>query len=239
MHVDTDDLATLLKLQHIDLEILRANKRLEELPQRKAILEARTKRKAVEQKRAQLDALRADVERRLSDVGEEDAALAEKQRRAQAEIDEARDDYRSVEARSKELDGFARRRDELEARLSAIGEELEKVEGVQAQVARMLSDLDAEERAATESFVREGGALKDALFRNEAERASLASSLPKELLASYEKIAARTGGVAVGRLQGGSCGACRMAIEGGRLIDMKGQGNVGVCPQCGRLLVLE
>ena len=179
MHVDTGDLATLLKLQHIDLEILRANKRLEELPQRKAILEARTKRKAVEQKRAQLDALRADVERRLSDVGEEDAALAEKQRRAQAEIDEARGDYRSVEARSKELDGFARRRDELEARLSAIGEELEKVEGVQAQVARMLSDLDAEERAATESFVREGGALKDALFRNEAERASLASFLPK------------------------------------------------------------
>ena len=236
MHVDTGDLATLLKLQHIDLEILRANKRLEELPQRKAILEARTKRKAVEQKRAQLDALRADVERRLSNVGEEDAALAEKQRRAQAEIDEARGDYRSVEARSKELDGFARRRDELEARLSAIGEELEKVEGVQAQVA---SDLDAEERAATESFVREGGALKDALFRNEAERASLASFLPKELLASYEKIAARTGGVAVGRLQGESCGACRMAIEGGRLIDMKGQGNVGVCPQCGRLLVLE
>ena len=87
--------------------------------------------------------------------------------------------------------------------------------------------------------MREGGALKDALFRNEAERASLASFLPKGLLASYEKIAARTGGVAVGRLQGESCGACRMAIEGGRLIDMKGQGNVGVCPQCGRLLVLE
>ena len=41
------------------------------------------------------------------------------------------------------------------------------------------------------------------------------------------------------RLQGSNCGVCRMAIEGGRLIDMKGQGNVAPCPQCGRLLILE
>ena len=60
-----------------------------------------------------------------------------------------------------------------------------------------------------------------------------------DLLDAYKKTAARTGGVAVGRLQGSNCGVCRMAIEGGRLIDMKGQGNVAPCPQCGRLLILE
>ena len=80
---------------------------------------------------------------------------------------------------------------------------------------------------------------QDALARIEAERAMLASSLPADLLDAYKKTAARTGGVAVGRLQGSNCGVCRMAIEGGRLIDMKGQGNVAPCPQCGRLLILE
>ena len=179
MRVDTDDLAMLLKLQHIDLEILRAKKRLEELPQRAAILEARTKRKAVEQKRVRLDALRADADQRLANVGDEDAALAEKQRRVQAEIDEAHGDYRSVEARSKELDGFAKRRAALEAELAAIGEELERIEGVQGQVAQMLVALDEKERAATESFVKEGGVLKDVVFRGEAERTALASSLPE------------------------------------------------------------
>ena len=98
---------------------------------------------------------------------------------------------------------------------------------------------DGAEAEATAAFVKEGGALKDALARIEAERAMLASSLPADLLDAYKKTAARTGGVAVGRLQGSNCGVCRMAIEGGRLIDMKGQGNVAPCPQCGRLLILE
>lgn len=150
-----------------------------------------------------------------------------------------RGDYRGVEARTKELNGFAKRRNTLEADLTAVGDELAKIEGVQAQVASALESLERQEAEATAAFVKEGGALKDALARIEAERAMLASSLPADLLDAYKKTAARTGGVAVGRLQGSNCGVCRMAIEGGRLIDMKGQGNVAPCPQCGRLLILE
>ena len=231
MHVDTDDLATLLKMQHLDLEAMRDKKKLEELPQRAVILEARSKKKAIEQKRAQLDALHAKAD--------EDRALSEKQRQVQSEIDAGRGDYRGVEARTKELNGFAKRRNTLEADLTAVGDELAKIEGVQAQVASALESLERQEAEATAAFVKEGGALKDALARIEAERAMLASSLPADLLDAYKKTAARTGGVAVGRLQGSNCGVCRMAIEGGRLIDMKGQGNVAPCPQCGRLLILE
>ena len=239
MHADTDDLATLLKMQHIDLEIMRANKKLQELPQRAAILEARTKRRGIEQKRAQLEALHADADARLARISDEDGALVEKQRRVQEEIDATRGGYRDVEARAKELNGFAKRRNTLEGGLSAVGEELSRIEGVQAQVQQILGDLDEREARATESFVKEGGSLKQELARHEAERARLAASLPAGLLAAYEKTASRTGGVAVGRLQGGSCGVCRMAIEGGRLIDMKAQGNLAACPQCGRLLIIE
>ena len=239
MHVDTDDLATLLKMQHLDLEALRVKKQLEELPQRAVILEARSKKKAIEQKRAQLDALHAKADAQLAHIDEEDASLAEKQRHVQGEIDAVRGDYRGVEARPKEPNGFAKRRNTLEAELNTVSEELAKIEGVQAQVTAALAGLERQEAEATAAFVKQGGALKDAAARIEAERAMLASSLPKELLDTYEKTAARTGGVAVGRLQGTNCGVCRMAIEGGRLIDMQGQGNVAPCPQCGRLLILE
>ena len=102
-----------------------------------------------------------------------------------------------------------------------------------ARVSMPLSWEELDE-AAPDAFT-----MHDALARIEAERAMLASSLPADLLDAYKKTAARTGGVAVGRLQGSNCGVCRMAIEGGRLIDMKGQGNVAPCPQCGRLLILE
>ena len=144
-----------------------------------------------------------------------------------------------MESRPTELHGYSQSRNPLEVDLSGVGVDLEKIEGVQAQVASALESLERQEAEATAAFVKEGGALKDALARIEAERAMLASSLPADLLDAYKKTAARTGGVAVGRLQGSNCGVCRMAIEGGRLIDMKGQGNVAPCPQCGRLLILE
>ena len=130
MHVDTDDLATLLKMQHLDLEAMRDKKKLEELPQRAVILEARSKKKAIEQKRAQLDALHAKADAQLSRIDDEDRSLSEKQRQVQSEIDAVRGDYRGVEARTKELNGFAKRRNTLEADLTAVGDELAKIEGV-------------------------------------------------------------------------------------------------------------
>lgn len=239
MHVDTDDLATLLQMQHIDLETLRAKKKLEELPQRKAILEARAKKKAIVQKREQLDALYAEVEAKCARIGEEDAMLAEKQRKVQGEIDAAHGDYRGMETRTKELNGFAKRRNALEGDLTVSAEELSKIEAVQAQVQHALAGLDAQEAAATETFVKEGGALKNDVARLEAERAQLTSTLPAELLEAYAKTVTRTGGVAVARLQDFNCGACRMGIEHGHLIDMRRRGNLGACPHCGRLLILE
>ena len=239
MQATTDDLTNLLRMQQIDLDLMKAKKKLEELPQRATILAARQKKRTIEQKRDQLAEMRAQAEAKASKLEAEDAELAEKQRRVQEAIDGSRGDYRNVEAHSKELGGFAKRRNTLEADLTAVGDELAKIEGVQAQVASALESLERQEAEATAAFVKEGGALKDALARIEAERAMLASSLPADLLDAYKKTAARTGGVAVGRLQGSNCGVCRMAIEGGRLIDMKGQGNVAPCPQCGRLLILE
>ena len=128
MHVDTDDLATLLKMQHLDLEAMRDKKKLEELPQRAVILEARSKKKAIEQKRAQLDALHAKADAQLSRIDDEDRSLSEKQRQVQSEIDAVRGDYRGVEARTKELNGFAKRRNTLEADLTAVGDELAKID---------------------------------------------------------------------------------------------------------------
>lgn len=239
MQATTDDLTNLLRMQQIDLDLMKAKKKLEELPQRATILAARQKKRTIEQKRDQVAEMRARAEGMAAKLEAEDAELAEKQRRVQEAIDGSLGNYRNVEAHTKELNGFAKRRNTLEADLTAVGDELAKIEGVQAQVASALESLERQEAEATAAFVKEGGALKDALARIEAERAMLASSLPADLLDAYKKTAARTGGVAVGRLQGSNCGVCRMAIEGGRLIDMKGQGNVAPCPQCGRLLILE
>ena len=238
MHVNTDDLAALLKIQHLDVEAIRAQKKLEALPQRKAIMEVRAKRRTVEAKRDQVQRLHDEASKKLAQVSDEDERLAEKQRAVQAEIEAVRGDYRSVEARTKELGGFAKRRAALEEDLTKLGDELAKIEAVRAQVDGALMKLDEQERAATESFVAEGGALKQEAHCHEAERAELAAQVTPAVLDQYEKTAARTGGVAIARLQGTACGACRVNVEHGRLVDLKAHGNVGTCPNCGRMLIL-
>ena len=238
MQATTDDLTNLLRMQQIDLDLMKAKKKLEELPQRAAILAARQKQRAIEQKRDQVAEMRAQAEAKASKLEAEDAELAEKQRRVQETIDGSRGDYRNVEAHTKELNGFAKRRNALEVELTRLGEELAKIEGVQSQVSQALAEVDKQEAAAIVSFQREGGALQAEIARMSADREGMSAELSPELRDTYNRTASRTGGVAVGLLTEGRCGVCRTVIDGGRLIDLKAEAPLGTCPHCKRLLVV-
>ena len=238
MQATTDDLTNLLRMQQIDLDLMKAKKKLEELPQRATILAARQKKRTIEQKREQVAEMRARAEGMAAKLEAEDAELAEKQRRVQEAIDGSLGNYRNVEAHTKELNGFAKRRNALEVELTRLGEELAKIEGVQSQVSQALAEVDKQEAAAIVSFQREGGALQAEIARMSADREGMSAELSPELRDTYHRTAARTGGVAVGLLTEGRCGVCRTVIDGGRLIDLKAEAPLGTCPHCKRLLVV-
>ena len=238
MQATTDDLTNLLRMQQIDLDLMKAKKKLEELPQRATILAARQKKRTIEQKRDQVAEMRARAEGMAAKLEAEDAELAEKQRRVQEAIDGSLGNYRNVEAHTKELNGFAKRRNALEVELTRLGEELAKIEGVQSQVSQALAEVDKQEAAAIASFQREGGALQAESARMSADREGMSADLSPELRDTYHRTAARTGGVAVGLLTEGRCGVCRTVIDGGRLIDLKAEAPLGTCPHCKRLLVV-
>ena len=238
MQATTDDLTNLLRMQQIDLDLMKAKKKLEELPQRATILAARQKKRTIEQKRDQVAEMRARAEGMAAKLEAEDAELAEKQRRVQEAIDGSLGNYRNVEAHTKELNGFAKRRNALEVELTRLGEELAKIEGVQSQVSQALAEVDKQEAAAIVSFQREGGALQAEIARMSADREGMSAELSPELRDTYNRTASRTGGVAVGLLTEGRCGVCRTVIDSGRLIDLKAEAPLGTCPHCKRLLVV-
>ena len=228
----------LLNLQHVDMELLRAQKKLAELPQRQAILALREKMASIKEKYEKVAALKKEAEHKLTLVSDEDARLAEKQRATQAAIDEARGDYRSIEARTKELNGFAKRRATLEGELDKLGAELDKITQLETQVKRAYDDVARQEATQVASFQQEGGALKNAIARMEAQRKAVSAEVPATLLGEYERAAKRGGGIGISRLSEGRCGACRSVIDGGRLIELKNQAPLGTCPHCKRLLVV-
>lgn len=239
MYLSPSDIEVLLRLQGVDRELLRAKKQLDELPQRAVILASRQKREGIVDKQAKVAALKRETNKKLVRITDEDASLAKKQQGVQAALEAAQGDYRNVEARAKELDGLVRRRASLADDLDAVSAELEKIEVLEAQIAKALEGVDAREGAAVDSFRKEGGALKMGIAKLEEERSRLAASVGEEVLRAYEKASARSGGVALGRLEGSRCGACRTVLDGGRLIELKSQAPLGICPSCKRLLIIE
>ena len=238
MNATQEDLSGLIRLQQTDLDGLKQKKALDELPQRKVILNARSKRAAIEEKLARVAELRHDAEGRLVRIEVEDDSLAEKADGVQAAIAAAQGDYRNVEARTKELDGIAKRRETLAGDKDRVKADLAKIGDVEAQIALTLAEIAKAEDVAVESFTKEGGALKEQIARLEEARGEIVASMSPEVVKLYEKTAARAGGVAVGVLTENRCGVCRMPIDGGRLIDLKAQAPLGVCPSCKRLLLI-
>lgn len=239
MDISHDDIVALIQLQQLDLELRRQKKELDELPQRAIILEARQKKAAIAEKQSKVAGLKREVSRKVTRINDEDSSLAKKQQGTEAAIAAARGEYRNVEARTKELASITRRREDIAADLDKVLEELAKIEDLEAQIARALADVDAKEAAAVASFKEQGGALKMAIMQQEALRERMVAGLSKPVVAAYQKAAARSGGVAIGRLDGARCGVCRTGIEGGRLIELRSQAPLGTCPHCKRLLVIE
>ncbi|MEG2368420.1 MAG: hypothetical protein RSB16_01165 [Raoultibacter sp.] len=239
MPLNLEDVKPLLVLQQLDLMILQNQKKLDDLPQRAQIMAARQKYQDVTSKQEKLNAMKKEADRDAARSNFEDEQLAEKQKATQAKIDASRGDYRSVEALTKELNGFAKRRDALAENLLVLDDRSSQIQGVQDQITSALSQLKAEEDTAIESFQREGGALADGIAHAKADRNHIATELAAELLDRYEKAADHCGGVAIARLREDQCSACRNHIDASRLLQVRAQAPLSACPHCGRLLVVE
>ena len=239
MQAKHEDLAMMLKLQATDIDIIRAKKELADLPQIAKMNELKAKHDALIAKRSQVDAMQKRAEADITRLSTEDGMLADKQRHAQELIDNAGADYRSVESHSKEMSGFAKRREELDKKLTALAEEVEKIEAIQAQFEKAISVIAADEEKTKASYDKQSASLRENLEEMAQVREKQAASLPANLLKLYQETARHTGGVAIGKLNESTCGICRSNIDGGRLIELKAEAPLGVCPNCKRLLVIE
>lgn len=233
MEATRDDIEGLFELQRIDLEIKRLSKELDELPQRGIIVAARDKKTAIEAKSEQVAELKRATTKKITRIDDEDASLAKKE----AAIDAAHGDFRNVEARTKELAGIVRRRATIAEDRAAVAAELDKISTMEAQISLALEEIGAKEQEAIDSFQKQGGDLKLAIAKLEAARGQVETKVSPQLLDVYNRTAARSG-VAIGVLDGNRCGACRTVIDGGRLIDLRNQAPLGMCPSCKRLLVI-
>ena len=230
--------ASLLELQRLDLEILRGKKRLEELPEKQAILDLRHKLRDVAVLRHKAEVLVGKLKADLKAHQDEIASLTEKLDAEQAKVMQTTD-HRAVASLTREMDGLRRRRDKLEMESLGLMDRIEKASAQAEKIDAAMAQLTENEAAAIAQYKSVGGALQNEIAGYETERGAAAKSLSAELLAKYEAARESKGGVGVGRLDGDSCSACRMSLPAERLGELAAGPDVGVCPHCHRLIVVR
>ena len=146
---------------------------------------------------------------------------------------------KELESLQHEIGSLAKRQADLEDVELEILERQEAADRILAELRQEQADVDEQLASATQ---RRDDAFheidKDAGFVTEG-RASLAGSLPADVLALYEKIRAHQGDPAAAALGRGRCGACRMELNSTELGAARGASPDLVLrhEDCGAILV--
>ena len=232
--------AALLALQTCDLEIRRAAKLLDELPEKRAILETRRKAEEVRSLKGKAEEVVHRLERSITANTDEVAALDDKIAGVQRTLDSGQvTNPKEVHNLSREMDALKRRKDKLDNDTIALMERLEHAKEQVAKVDAALDRLAARETELIAAYQTKGGEVQSDLDVHKHQRAALAAALGEELLSRYETTAAAKGGIGAAKLLDVACSACRVELPAERLRELREGPDIGLCPNCRRLLVVR
>jgi len=230
--------ASLLALQDLDIEIMRAKKRLEELPEKREILGVRQKIREVNELHGKADLLVKKLASDLKAHQDEITTLTDKIAVEQEKV-MGTTDHRAVQSITREMDGLRRRKDKMEMESLQLMERIDKASAQTLKIDEALTQLAQKDAALCDRFKAVGGALQTEIAQMERRRTDTAASISADTVERYEQIRESKGGVGVGKLETDTCSACRMSLPAERVRELEAGDAVGVCPQCRRLIVVR
>jgi predicted nucleic acid-binding Zn-ribbon protein len=235
-----DSLHRLLDLQDHDLHIDQLRHRRATLPERAALADRERALVAVDAERAAVAEPLGALERSQKRLEDEIASLGEKQAAENAKLYSGTvTSPRELQAMQEEIDGLTRRQRALEDELLDVLEALEplteEADGLEAR----RDELAAEADRITGELAEAERAIDAEIAAVAEDRAALAGTVPPDVLATYEKLRDRLGGVAVARLEGTQCTGCHLSLPATELDAVRRADPSAVLfhEECGRILV--
>ena len=238
MNASPADQRRLVEVAQLDARIRQADHARKNPPQAGRVQELLARRQELSRElSARLgarDDLRAELSRIESDVVVVDARAAR-----DAERLAASSNSKEAQGLESELAALARRKSDLEDAELAVMERLEEADAAVAEQEALIAATNAEGTelsAEGKRAVAEATAAFDAATR---DRAAIAGAVPADLLALYDRTAARSAGAALLRRR--TCEGCHMVLSGTDLnaIRQAPEDEVVTCPECGCILVRD
>jgi hypothetical protein len=230
----------LLELQELDSGVDRLHARREELESGSLLRETRTKMEELEDQvgelRLALDSVRQEQTRLETEVGSLDAKIGSEEKRLfdgsvanPKELESIQHEIEGLKNRKSrvedELLGQMERREEMEAKLPTLEEQL-------GESRKTLEDLET----SSEREIEEIGVT---LEKRAGEREAITPELDEELLDLYEDLRASKKGVGAAALIDGVCQGCHQKMSPLELDRLKKAEGLRRCEYCRRILVVR
>lgn len=143
---------------------------------------------------------------------------------------------KEYQALLREIEETAKKNADKEDSVLSCLEELDKLnkelEAKKKGLSAMQDRLESEKTAVAKEIARVQEKLSDA----EKSREQLVRTITRELLSKYERIKARSGGVAVALVNNATCSACHLGIPPQMYNELQRQDSLKFCPHCQRII---
>ncbi|WP_434811305.1 zinc ribbon domain-containing protein [Microbacterium sp. bgisy189] len=236
MNASPADQRKLLDIAQLDARVRQAEQARSNPPQAARVQELLAQRQTQSGELTRLLGVRDDARAELSRI-EADVAVVDARAKRDADRLAAATNPKDAVGLEHEIASLERRKSALEDAELDVMERLEAIESeVAAQEALVAQTNDEGARLSAEGkqAVAEATAVLDTARR---DRDAIAGTVAADLLAMYERLAAR--GVGAGLLHRRTCEACRMVLSGTDLQQLRQvrEDEVATCPECGAILV--
>ncbi|SCY32998.1 zinc ribbon domain-containing protein [Desulfoluna spongiiphila] len=236
LNVTREQIQTLMRLQKIETESARIEKKLTGVTSQTSVQGARLKELDAELEEA-LEALDGE-KKRYAAIEEEIAELNTRVAKSQEYLRVVTNN-KDYQVLRREVDDNTKRVGELEEVLIAMLDDLEERKKKIAELTEVHTGEAEKVKSIEQEIYNDTAEERKALESMAVEREEVVKVIPPALFAHYEKLLKTTGRLAVVAVSGGVCYGCFMNIPPQQAIEVQQQGGLHHCPRCHRILVSE
>ena len=228
------ELGILVELQKTDTRLRELRENIETAEQRRADLEQEFEEHA--------SSIR-DIQKRRDDAKEAKTSFEAKVAEVNTGLERANrnlknsQDNQQYEAAMKEVDSLNKQHSKHETGILESMEIIEETEGVLAERADEVTNLESDWEEKQRKFRNAFNADKREFKKLSEEREGVFVQVSPKLAAVYNRLVTRSrDGIAVAALKDGSCSACNMSLRKQMIVELKTTDQILTCESCTRIL---
>lgn len=229
----------LLRLQDIDIKLMRIHAQLDAmLQQQKLATIVRAQRQLARQTTIIVGQLK-DAQMELEDNESQHALVLNKIAKVKSEAQEREAGFRQTRDLEAHLSALAKQQEKIEHAYMEKAAALERLQKAESNARAMAERLIAEKTVQQNSFEKDSADLRaeERLLKN--ERAQVIAEISAEVMERYEQACRRFGGLAVESLHGNVPSVCRVKLQPADFGDLRRGPEIGMCPYCHRILITK